>query len=454
MGFFNEFTNFKHASFAKETYDQGTPKTVATAQSDGSDAYVRIDRKELETLYLTDPQTFNTINIYKQMLLQSGYKIIAENLTNQKQYDNFFNQIGKVGMQMGIEQLMDRIIHDTTLYGYAYVEKIFGLDGKIVDLKPVDAKLMDYARNNDNMIMINSSQNPLGYTMKIGYAAFGPRAVGDPAPQGIKMNADQIFINAERIASFILFPFGNGFESMGIIEPAFKAIQRKQKIETAVANTIHNTAAYPIYAIVGDANQKASPKLMESTLNALQNFSYNRFGVFSHPTQLNTLNVEHSAQADEFLRYLRTESSASSGLALGFTVGSGETINRSTLNTQKEMLDVRLDSVAWSIAEQFTKKILAPLKEYNKYGSSAKMVWNEISTEDKLDKANILMQAIDKGAILPTEARQYILQSNDLMGNDEEYKKYVEEKKKLVESNNNGMQNQEKKKVNVTSSKV
>jgi hypothetical protein len=428
MGVFSEFTNFKHASFATEKYDAGEPKTAATAQTDGPDQYNRVERKQLEQLYITDPQTFNTINIYKQMLLQTGYKIVAENKTNQKQYDDFFKQIGKIGMQVGLEQLLDRIIHDASLYGYAYVEKVFDGNGKFVDLKPIDAKLMDYARDQNNLIIINPQQNPVGFTMKVGY---GVKAMGDLPPKGINMDPTQIYLKAERIACFTLFPYGNGFESIGIIEPSFLAVDRKHKIETAVANVVYNNAAYPIYAVVGDTQSKASPKLMEQTLNALKNFSYNRFGVFSHPTQLNTLKVEHSPQADEFLRYLRNESSASSGLATGFTIGSGEAINRSTLNTQKEMLDVRLDSVAWSIAEQFTKKILVPLKEINKYGSYAALIWNEISTEDKYDKSKTLLNAISAGAILPSEAREYILQAFDLKGKEDEYTKMIEEKKEM-----------------------
>lgn len=427
MGFFSDFTGFKHASFARQEINIGSPKTAATAQSDGTDAYKRVERTKLEEAYLQDPQTFNTINTYKQLLLQSGYKIIADNKTNQKQYDQFFENIGQIGMKMKLEQLMDRIIHDACLYGYAYVERIFDTNtGRMVDLKPVDAKLMDYARNEKNIIMTDQNQNPIGYTMKVGY---GVKAYSDVLPKGIKINNDQIFVRAERIACFILFPYGNGFESLGIVEPAYRAIERKLKIETAVANTIYNSAASHMYAIVGDAQRGASKQLMTSTLDALQNFSYNRFGVFQYPTQLATLPVEHSPQAAEFLKYLRTEESAASGFALGFTVGTGEAVNRSTLGTQKEMLDVRMDSISFSIAEQFTSKILDVLYEVNEYGSPAKMIWNEISTEDKMDKAKILMDAIDKGALAPIEARKYILQSNDIEGDDSAYNKMIKDQK-------------------------
>jgi hypothetical protein len=428
MSFMSNFVGgeFKHASFANNTLAMGSPKTAATSQSDGIDAYERIPRKHLEQLYLIDPQTFNTINTYKQLLLQAGYKITAENKTNQKQYDDFFKNIGKIGMRMKLEQLTDRIIHDESLYGYAYVERVFDTSGKIVDLKPVDAKLMDYARDQNNMILVDETQNPVGYTMEVGYAV---KAYTDSPPKGIKMNNTQIFLREERIACFILFPYGNGFESMGIVEPAFRAIDRKLKIETAVANTIHNTAAYPVYAIVGDQQRGASKQVMDNTLTALQNFSSNRFGVFPYPTTLNTLQVEHSPQAEEFLRYLRTEQSSASGLALGFSAGTGEAVNRSTLGTQKEMLDVRMDSLSYATAEQFTTKILDYLYEFNGYGSRAKMTWNDISTEDKEIKSKILFEGIVNKAIAPEEIRDYLLTSNDIVPNESAYNKMIKEDK-------------------------
>lgn len=446
MGILSEyFGEFKHASFARESDEKVYAKTPASTQFDAQVEYARVPRRDLEQLYISNPQTFNTINIYKQMLLQAGYRIRSINTTGQKQYDQFFEQIGQVGMKVGEKQLMDRIIHDVCLYGYAYVERVFSADGKrVLDLKPVDAKLMDYARNHQNIILTNDQQNPIGYVMTVGYYI---NARGDPLPKGyyaptqggaptdrqVKMMPNQIFLDEKRIACFTLFPFGNGFESMGIVEPAYLAIQRKLAIETAVANTIHNTAAYPIYAVVGDGITKPSPKLMDATLNTLQNFSYNRYGVFAHPTALHTLDVKHSDQADTFLRYLRTEESAASGLALGFTVGSGETINRSTLNTQKEMLDIRMDSLADSIAEQFTKKILNYIKDVNKYSSYAVMEWNDVSTEDKLEKSNILLSAITSGAILPQEARKYILHSNDIEGDEEDYKEFLEKREEEAE---------------------
>ena len=440
MGLFSDFvgSDFKHASFAVDYNNAvGSPRTPATTQQDGVDSFKRTSRLQLEQLYLRDAQTFNTINIYKQLLLQTGYKIVADNKTNQKQYDTFFEEMGKVGMNVKLEQLLDRIIHDVTLYGYAYVEKVFQ-GNRIVDLKPIDAKLMDYARNAENQIVVNEAQNPVGYIFKVGVGH------GDKPVKGINgdvsLNHGEWFIDAERIACFILYPYGNGFESLGLIEAAYEDILRKIKIKTAIANNIHNSAASHLVATVGDGQQKASQKLMEGTLDALKNLSYNRLAVFAHPTQVQSIDVQHSPQADEFMRVLRSEQSAASGLALGFAVGSGEAVNRQTLTDQRKFTDMRMDSIAYSITEQFTSKILDALYKHNKYGSRAKMFWNEISTVDKLEMTNSMMNAINGGVLSPEEVRAYVLQAFNLEADEASYNKMKKDKEKAKKESLNVQQ--------------
>jgi hypothetical protein len=445
MGLLSEFTQYKHLNFAKEKAEPSSPRTAPTTMEDANISSRRIPRVNLESLYRNDAQTFNTINTYKQILLQSGYRIDAENKTNQKQYDKFFEDMGIIGMKVKLNQLLDGIIQDTCLYGLGYVELVDNVKGdRIVDLKPVDSKLMDYVRDYNGIIMTDSEQNPIGYTMDVGY---GSNSRGDQWPRGSRQDPNKIFLEARRIACFVLFPYGNRFEGMGLVEPAYSAITKKIKIESAAANSIHNSAAYPIYAVLGDSQKTASKQLMESTLNTLKNLSSNRYMVFPYPTQLNALQVEHSPQVDEMLRYLRTEQSAASGLALGFTVGSGETINRSTLNTQKEMLDVRLDSIADSLAEQFTTKILDKLYEKNNYGSKAKMIWNNISTEDKFDKSKILLDCAEKKAITPRELRKFVNQIFGVELDEEDFNKFVKKEeeniKKQLENNKISQQNNE-----------
>jgi len=428
MGFFEDFSG-NGANFA--TTEMGKPKTLAVSSQDNIQPFKRIDRIKLEAVYLTDPQSFNTVNKSRQLIMQAGFTLEAEKKSAQKKYDDFFSNIGTIGMRINTPQLISYIHHDKLLYGSAYIERIRNkAQTEIVDLKMIDPKLMDYARDAEDVIVVDKSQNPIGFTMNVG--TFGDMSSGDKIPDATRVNnpvvlkGTQIFLLAFRIAHFRMFPYGNRFESVGIIEPAYTDIMRKHKIETAQANTIHNTAAYPIVGYVGDSTRAASQKMMNSTLEAMQNLSHSRYMVFQHPTKLETLEVKHSEQVDEALRYFRGNQSAASGMALGFSIGTGEAVNRSTLSTQQRMLDISLDSEARATAEEFKVLILDELNKVNNYGGEAHLIWGNVAAEEKNDKSDRLMNAVSNAVIAPEEARPYILISENIKANDTAFKKYTE----------------------------
>lgn len=427
MGFLSDFSG-RGANFASS--DTGVPKSLAVSEEDISGEFTRISRAKLEKVYLSDPQAFNTINKSRQLIMQAGFVIEAEKKGIQKKYDEFFDNIGNIGMRTNKTQLLSYIHHDKFLFGSAYVERIYDTEQKeIVDLKMIDPKLMDFARDSEGIIVVDKSQNPVGYTMEIGTVV--DNTLGDEIPHNptfsgaIKLEGTQIFLLAFRIAHFRMFPFGNRFESVGIIEPAHQDIMRKHKIETATANTIHNTAAYPIVGYVGDSTRSASTSMMKSTLSAMQNLSHSRYMVFQHPTKLETLEVKHSEQIDEVLRYFRGNQSAASGMALGFSIGTGEAINRSTLSTQQRMLDISLDGEAKATAEEFKVMILDELNRVNRYGGEARIVWGNVAAEEKNEKIDRLTAAVDRAIISPQEARQYVLVSENISEDEVSYAKHL-----------------------------
>lgn len=429
MGLISNFTSFRYADFSSKTEETGVPKTASSTSRDPTVDYKRVDRLELERLYREDAQTFKTINSYKQLLLQAGYRIISDNKTNQKQYDEFFKQMGKIGMRYKLDQLLGRIINDGGLYGQAYVERVYDVSGtRIVDLKPIDAKLMDYVRNGNNLIMVDTQQNPLGYTMDVGYYT---DAKGDTYPIGAKQDSGKIFLRPERIACFILYPYGNGFEGMGLVEPAYKQITRKMKIEEAASNAIFNAADSLLYAIVGDAQRNPSKQLIDATLNTLKNWTTNRRAVFAYPTQVASMPIEQSPQVQELLKYLRQDQATAGGMSLSMAVGTGESNNKSTMNTERMDFNTKLNSVAYDISEQFTTKILDVLYEVNGYGSKAVLVWNNVSVDDRNDMVALIKTLYDMGSISPREARSYAKNILDLETDDEEYEEYMKSAERL-----------------------
>lgn len=427
MGHFSNFIR-GNANFA--TAEIPEPKTAAVSDKDTVNDAKRVSRINLEKVYLDDPQAFNTVNKSRQLIMQAGYKIEALKKGAQSKYDTFFSNIGNIGMRTNLSQLLGNIHHDKLLYGSAYVERIYDKEQtEIMDLKMIDPKLMDFARDAEGIIVVDKNQNPVGYTMEVGRM---PMAAGDKLPDksemtsgAVKLNGEQIFLRAYRIAHFRMFPFGNRFESVGIIEPAYNDIIRKHKIEEATANSIYNTAAYPIIGYVGDNQRHASQQMMNSTLEALQNLSHSRYMVFRHPTKVETLEVKHSEQIDEVLRYFRGNQSAASGMALGFSVGTGEAINRSTLSTQQRMLDISLESEAKITAEEFNVMILDELNRVNKYGSQAVLIWGNVAAEEKNDKVARLIDAVDSAVIAPEEAREYVLASENITPNEKAYDKHL-----------------------------
>ncbi len=435
MGYLSTFTN-REANFA--TSNIAMPQTLAVSEQDQIQDSKRVPRIELENIYLTDPQAFNTVNKSKQLIMQAGFKVEAAKKGSQGKYDDFFKNIGHIGMRTNLPQLLSYIFHDKFLYGSAYVERIYDREQtEILDLKMIDPKLMDYARDAEDVIVVDNQQNPIGYVMDVGrrdnrYKGDDiPTSIGgSPVVGNVVLKGTDIFLLSFRIAHFRMFTFGNRFEAVGIVEPAFQDIIRKHKIEEATANTIHNTAAYPIIGYVGDNQRAASQTMMNSTLDAMKNLSHSRYMVFQHPTKLETLEVKHSEQVDQTLRYFRGNQSAASGMALGFSIGTGEAINRSTLSTQQRMLDISLDSEARATAEEFNVIILDELNRVNKYGSDAKMIWGNVAAEEKNEKMLRLMDAVDSAVIAPEEARPYVLISENIKPNEKAYKEHTESEKK------------------------
>jgi hypothetical protein len=423
MGLLSNYSNYKYADFSKKltANDTGLPRTSSYTLFDVSVDNARVRRADLETLYRTDAMTYKIVNTYKQLIIQAGYRILADNKGDQKQYDNFFEFLGKIGMHYKLDQLLARIIHDCVLYGYAFIERVYDETGRyIVDLKPIDAKLIDYVRDMKFMLMTNEEQNPLGYVMNVSYYS---DAIGDPYPQGARVLPSYIFLRPERIAAFMIGDFGHGFEGMGLVEPAYNQITRKMEIEKAASNAIYNAADSLIYATVGNETKSPSNPLMNATLDTLKNFTTNKRAVFAYPTELKTLPVEQSPQVRDFLKYLREEQAAAAGMSYSLALGTGESNNKSTMNTERRDFNTKLNSIARVIAEQFNTKILDALYKVNEYNSKAMLVFNNVSTDDKEDVINQMMNLAKMNALTTGEVREYAKNVLDLDTDDEEWEK-------------------------------
>lgn len=424
MGFLSNYTGYdrKHMGFAEETTKQAMPDQKTGLNKTNSNMK-RPARTELELMYLTDSQTFGSINKSRFLIMGARHFIAAEENVKTK-YDEFFKTIGQVGLEMGYEQILSSIYSDAFIFGHSYVEIVYNTSQtQIVDLKMIDAKIIDYAKDGDKNIVIGETGKPVGYVVTVGD---NPGYSSDDVPPQVDVESGQIFLEAKRVGHIKCFTFGNRLEALGMIETSLLDIKRKHKIEDSATESIYNNMHKHIIGYVGSDSRVATRKQTETTLRSLQNLSFNRYAVFQNPTKIDSIDAQLSDQTPQILRHLQNNQSGTSGVPVGVSLSTGESINRSVLNAQKQFYFLELNSLAKSISQQITVEILDKINEVNKFGE-AKQVWGDIDQEDKNLKTKRLQMDILAGIISPREAREYVLSSENLVPNEDDYDKYGEQ---------------------------
>lgn len=272
MGFFsNYFSGVQelpnYMNFANDIKDGADPKTGLAKDTF---SYKRPKRVELEEMYRSNSQTFSAINKTKQLIIGARSKIVARDISAQSQYDDFFDEIGNIGVPLSREDLDNSILHDMFIFGHAYVERVLNhSESKILDLKMIDAKLIDYAKDFDGNILLDANQRPLGYVMTIGEY---PEYLGNPTPKNLSRNGNQIFLKAERIGHFKCFSFGNRFEALGFIETSYVDIKRKHWIEESATNSIYNNMHKHIIGYVGSETRMVGDQTEKSSFRFIKKF--------------------------------------------------------------------------------------------------------------------------------------------------------------------------------------
>ena len=424
MGFLSNYTN----SYLAVAKDKGRPFTNS---SDSDKSTERPSLEDIEKIIFQDPQTFGTLTRIRQLIMYPGFEIKADVKGSQSEWDSFFKNIGQIGLRMNKEEIMDAVVQDSTWYGKHWIELVYDTtDTKIVDLKPIDAKKMDFARNSSGDVAIDDvTGEPLGYIMKLGY---GARGLGDEIPYELKRKisrgSGEVFLLPKRIALIRLFPYGNRMDSIGLVETAYQSIKRKLAIEEAQTNSIYARGTYPVIGYVGSETHEPKPQEMVDTLDSLSNMKHNRYQVFPYTTKIEALEVKQSDIVESTLQYLRHNIGASTGLPLAFAIGTGEATNRSTLATQQQVLEVTLQAIVNKITSDFKKYVLDKISEVNNIKGSAHIKWGDISVEEKNDKSNRLIASVNSGIIAPEEARKYVLKVEDLEEDQSAYKKFREPK--------------------------
>jgi ribulose bisphosphate carboxylase small subunit len=150
MGIIAQMLGYREVSLASQSVSTGRALSQNTALKEPD----RIDGKLLEEDYRYDAVTFNIINKQLEMIMQAGFEIKTKRATYQKFYNDFFENIGDIGEEITKDELVEYILQDMLMYGNSFVELIFeygDINRKIVDLKMIPEKRMDYIKTNINL---------------------------------------------------------------------------------------------------------------------------------------------------------------------------------------------------------------------------------------------------------------------------------------------------------------
>ena len=229
----------------------------------------------------------------------------------------------------------------------------------------------------------------------------------------------QIFLQPKRIAYFWLY--GDKLNPLGLIEPGYKSIIRKQNIEEAYANNLF-LKGNVVMDMVGDGEHYPTPDMINNSSERLSKMQYNRFFAFPYWHEIKVLDVGDTQSLENAMRYYREDQTASLGLPLAFAVGSGEATNRATLTNQQKFLEYTLKDIVKRVTSQIRRKLLKPISVSEGFKEVPKLVWGDIGAEDKNEKARRLVEYTNQkvGILNPEDVRAYAIKSEDLVVKNKE----------------------------------
>jgi len=405
--------------------DKDNPDANPASIASGEATSLNIEPEEIELTYRKEPQVFNSLNLKVQMIMSAGWELRVDNDFKDGKVLNFYNELfdnlGDIGEESTIDEILEINFFNVLLQGRHYIELVPNKKGtRIVDLITQDPKQFDYARDESKNIVFDDMGKPVGFTQNLP-EYIDTSGKGDEAPEGVHLTSNQIYLLPERIAMFKFYTYGDRLNPIGLVEPAYKSIIRKQNIEEAQTNSIYARGTFPIIDYVGTKEKYPTPRMINSATKKLAQMQHNRYFAFPYWHRIEPLEIKQSDIVENAIKDLRGEITASLGVPLAFSMGSGEATNRATLNNQQKMLEFSLNDVVKKVIATWRKQIFRRISRKMKFkDKKGKLivpyfVWGDIRAEDKDAKAARLTAYLKNGGITPEYVMPYVIKSEDLI---------------------------------------
>ena len=349
-------------------------------------SYSRKPFLRLEQLYFSDGIIFNAVNTWVELICSPGYRIECEDEEARKYVENWLIKIRFKEIKL------PKIAQHRCIYGNAYSEIVYNRYGTdIVDLsEPVDAKSMDFKRDQNLNPLLDEYGNPSVYVQQLSYGK-------------------KIEIPAEQIAHFKMYTLGSSQLGIGIIEPIFWTALGKRNIDEKVAQQEFRRASPFVLGKIGDKDHPPSPEEINKVHDALKNINYKTD--FTGPYWYD-IQFKESAPSESTLKsanYFVEQELAGTGLPKAYVLGTGEEQNRATLDLIVSVTQKKIERQQKEISEVMETKIFKKIVELKKFKQVPKMVWNEFSQESLTTKIDRMVKEIQVGLLVPEQGLKDII---------------------------------------------
>ena len=386
--------------------DSGTPETTRSKDS----TIKRIPRDELELAYSCDPINYNSVNKIVQMIMSGEYSIEAKSKRVETYFNMFTKRLGTNGSTMTWEALLESIYKNALVFGASFVENVFNKqNNRVVEWDIIDSKKIDYAKDGQENIVINSNNECVGYFQLLCYnntsesgekkAAKNSKFVLPPTVQRPMAFPNSIYLPKERVAQIKFSRVGDGFYPVGLIEPIYKTTIRKMNIEESYATSVYRYANPILRAKLGDLNHQPTPNQIKEVLQVLKNLNSKNEVSVPYYYDVDYLQPNNIEKMKENFNYFIQQQVAGLGIPYSMATGGSENANAASLGNQSSVFALTLKQIISSVTRYIEQEMFAVVSKYEGFKEIPKLKWN-IDTGDELnDKASRIMKYSQAGMI-------------------------------------------------------
>lgn len=367
----------------------------------------RIELKELEKDYYSNPVIFNSVNKITQIMMSTDFHIEAKSEKVKSFFNEFVDDIGYSGGELNWDDWLNVTFKHQIVYGRSWSELIHNKRGnKIVDLDFIDPKKMDYAKTTGQKIALDRQGNPIGYVEKIPFLDAleieKRRRFKPPEGYNITLGADEIFFPPKRIAHMKLYTIGDGFYGIGLVEPIHDAARSKNEMQSALINAMWR-AGFPTPVMkVGDVDHEPTTAQVKRAWDKLKKMNYKYGFTMPYHNELKFLEAKHPERLKEHLSYFIEQEITGMGIAKAFATGTGERgTNRAILNRQEYILKLTLRDIIKRTCRNIESQIFHRITKLHGFNETPRLKFGEVVLQELDAKASRLIGYAKAGLITP-----------------------------------------------------